>query len=313
MCGKLSAMPDLTARLRKGLRDAIDGVPALRMAVKTRPVQHAVQVVRGARVVTDPLRFAALELGGSRTASHRLRTSGLTFLIRHRTRDMNILNEIFGGTSAHLCYEPPPEVAARIDADPAPRMLDLGANIGLFGVYALGRWPRARIHSFEPDPANLNLLRLVVGVNDLDARWSVTDAAVANHAGAMSFEAGRYSDSRLVAPSQPAAEETEPDTGSTPDTIEVQSVDLFAEDHQVSLLKMDIEGGEWSILTDPRLESLKADAIVLEWHTRGCPEPDARATAGRLLQAAGFGRLEDVEYGQGSGVLWAWREDPSAT
>jgi FkbM family methyltransferase len=302
-------MSDLIPQLRKGTRKAIDGLPPLRRVVKSRPVQHVVQVMRGAGVVAQPLRFTLFELGGSRTASHRLRASGLTILLRHQTRDVNILNEIFGGTSAHLCYEPPAAVAARLDLDPAPRVLDLGANIGLFGVYAMGRWPRARIHSFEPDPANLNLLRRVVEINGLGSRWSVTDAAVANRRGAMSFEAGRYSDSRLVVP---AAAESEPAADSAPNTIDVQSVDIYAEEHDVSLLKMDIEGGEWSILTDPRLGSLKADAIVLEWHTRGSPESDARAAAARLLQAAGYVNLEDVEYGQGSGVLWAWREDPSA-
>ncbi len=280
-----------------------------REAVKSRSVQHVVQTARGARVVTEPIRFAASELSRAETASYRLRASGLSLVLRHRTRDVNILNEIFGGTAANLCYEPPREVGQAIDQSPAPRMLDLGANIGLFGVYALGRWPLATVHSYEPDPANLDLLRRTIKINDLQERWAVTEAAVANEDGAMSFEAGLYSDSHLVGPAAADGGEAEETGPAAHNTIDVRTVDIFTEDHRVALLKMDIEGGEWSILTDPRLASLGADAIVLEWHTRGCPEPDAHATACRLLKAARYDRVKDVERGEGSGVLWAWRTD----
>ena len=91
-------------------------------------------------------------------------------------------------------------------------------------------------------------------------------------------------------------------------TITVRTVDFFDEDHDVDLLKMDIEGGEWSILTDPRSSSLKADVLVLEWHALGCPESDAHTAATRFVQAAGYDHLEDVEVGTYNGVLWAWRD-----
>ncbi len=298
-CGYRDAVSGLDSRLQRALRNAVDRVPVLRRVVKSAPVQHAVQTVRGARVVSEPLRFAVSELAASRTASYRLRNSDLRLLVRHGTRDVNILNEIFGGTSAHLSYEPPAELAVALDADPAPKMLDLGANIGLFGLYALGRWPSAGVHSFEPDPANLKLLRRVIAINDLAERWSVTEAAVGSERSTMSFEAGLYSESRLLIAGAPASGHR---------TIDVQSVDIFAEDHDASLLKMDIEGGEWAILTDPRLTELRAKAVVLEWHERGCPEADAHAAAQHLLRAAGYGRIEDVEVGNGSGVLWAWRD-----
>jgi hypothetical protein len=72
---------------------------------------------------------------------------------------------------------------------------------------------------------------------------------------------------------------------------------------------MDVEGGEWAILADPRLATLKATAIRLEWHTMLCPQPDAHAEAIRLLRAGGYTRIVDADYeSRRNGVLWAWRD-----
>ena len=55
------------------------------------------------------------------------------------------------------------------------------------------------------------------------------------------------------------------------------------------------------------MRELDADAVVLEWHASGCPEPDARATAMRLLREAGYDRIEESENFPNRGLLWAWR------
>jgi FkbM family methyltransferase len=293
-----------------GTRKAIDRVAVLGSVVKSRPGQHLVQTTRAARVVREPLRFTALQLRHARAADYRLRESGLRVFLRHRTRDVNILNEIFGGTGGHNSYEPPAAIASMIAARPAPKILDLGANIGLFGVYALTCWPGAQIHSFEPDPTNLRMLTRVIAANGLGRRWSVTPAAVANHAGEMTFEAGLFADSHLAPPEERqnglSANGSATAVGGAR-TITVSVADLFAQDHDVDLMKMDIEGGEWPILADPRLAGLKADVLVLEWHARGCPEPDAHAATVRFLRAAGYS-VRDVELGADNGLLWAWRK-----
>jgi FkbM family methyltransferase len=295
------------------LRGTIERSAVLRGAVKSRPGQQLVQTVRGARAVRAPLRFMALQLAGARTARHRLRGSNIEVLLRHRTRDINILNEIFGGTAARSSYEPPRTVAAALDANPAPSVLDLGGNIGLFGVYVLSRWPGASIRSFEPDPWNLRVLQSVIAANRLADRWSVAEAAVADRAGRLTFVSGMYADSHLSADADQRT--VRPDAGAERrvETISVRAIDIFAERHDVDLMKIDIEGGEWAILTDVRLRGLQADFLVLEWHRRGCPEPDARAAAMSLLRRAGYEQLEEIEHGPDNGLLWAWREQPRAT
>jgi FkbM family methyltransferase len=277
--------------------------------VRSRPVQHLIRTARAARAVREPLRFATRQLGPRRAAGYRLRDSGLTVYLRHQTRDVDIFKEIFGTGYGPNSYEPPAPVAAALDAKASPTVLDLGGNIGLFGVFVLGRWPAATLRSFEPDPTNLPILNRVIGANELGGRWTVADVAVSNQPGELPFVAGLFAESQLAAVADPAARGADAASLDDGQWITVRTVDLFDQDHQVDLMKMDIEGGEWSILTDPRLGGLKADAIVLEWHASGCPEPDAREAAVELLRAAGYSRLEESENFQHRGLLWAWRED----
>jgi len=168
-------------------------------------------------------------------------------------------------------------------------VLDLGGRIGLFGVFARERWDVTAIRSYEPDPRNREMLRATPAPF---AEWEVTAAAVSNSEGVAHFAAGLSSESRV--------------TGDGADTITVPIVDFFAQP-SADLVKIDIEGSEWPILTDPRLAEISARVIVMEWHALGCPEQDAAACARRLLHAAGFtGQHHDAPR-KGNGLLWAWR------
>jgi FkbM family methyltransferase len=283
-------------------RKAIRRAPALRAIVKSRHGQHLIQTMRGARAVRESVRFVALQFGRPRRAGYRLRGSDFAIFVRHSTRDVHILNEIFGGTAGRRSYEPPAELRSLLDGRPSPRVLDVGGNIGLFGVDVFGRWPGATIRSFEPDPANGDLLAKVISANHLEERWTLIRVAVANRAAELEFTAGLFADSHV------ADRETGSSGSSANGTLMVPSVDLFAEDHHVDLLKMDIEGAEWPILTDPRLPDLQATVLVLEWHARGCSEPEPHACVLRLLREAGYGELYEVESGSENGVLWARRQ-----
>lgn len=201
--------------------------------------------------------------------------------VRHRTRDLDMLTEVFH----RGCYEPP----ADLRLDGVLRVADIGANVGMFGLYALRRWDVAELRSYEPDPANLRLLRQTAGPH---AAWTVADAAVSNRAGALRFAAGLFSESRAANPDEPG--------------IEVPVVDLF-EEPPVGLLKLDIEGGEWPILADPRLPQLEAWAIVMEWHARGCPTDDPCGHASEVLGAAGYVHQRRGDACASNGLLWAWR------
>ena len=90
-------------------------------------------------------------------------------------------------------------------------------------------------------------------------------------------------------------------------TITVPMVDVMDQVAGADLVKIDIEGGEWEILTDARFAASPPRAIVLEYHPHLCPEADPRAAAERLLHDAHM-TVEPIWHrDDGYGMLWAWR------
>ena len=278
-------------------RTMIDRSAVIRSVVKSAPAQRQIITGRALTVIRERARFVARELQGGTTGRYRLRGSGLTVHVRHRTGDVVILNKIFTRGDVLNSYQPPAEVAAALDALAAPRILDVGANIGLFGVFALGRWPGARITAFEPDPSNRHVLCQTVAANDDGRRWTVVAAAVANAVGELSFVPGLGAEAHIARAHEDG-------------TVTVPTVDFFEQvGDGADLVKLDCEGGEWAIMADPRFASIGVGIIRLEWHSIHCPQPDARAQAMGLLRAAGFSRIVDADYEHDrNGVLWAWRE-----
>jgi FkbM family methyltransferase len=293
-----AAKPGPGARAGRVARGWIERSGSVRRVVKSDPVQDQIMTARALTVVRDRSRFLRGQLAGRGTARYELRRRPGVFHLRHGSGDVAILNKIFARDPALSSYEPPPPVAARLDAARAPRILDVGANIGLFGVYALGRWPDARITSFEPDPDNFRVLDLTVGANQREGSWDDVPVAVSNADGELRFAPGDGAKSHLSP--------TAPDER----TITVPAVDFFDRlGEGVDLVKMDIEGGEWQILADPRLATAPVRVIRLEWHTLLCPRDDARAAAIDLLEAAGFANVVDGDRRHPrNGVLWAWRD-----
>src|SRR3712207_5471012 len=201
-------------RLGAVARTAIARSAPLRAIVKSPPAQRLIQTWRGARVVRGSVRFVLLELASRRAASYELGWCRRRVYLRHGTRDIAILNEIFGGTGGSCAYEPPGELAPRLGPGSSPRVLDVGANIGLFGIHVLCRWPNAEVTSYEPDPANARLLARAIAANDSKGRWRLVPAAASNTAGTMMFAAGLFSDAHAARPGDA-------------DAILVPCVDLF--------------------------------------------------------------------------------------
>lgn len=232
----------------------------------------------------EPLRFCLRQVTRRHgTRSYRLRGSDVRILVRHSTGDLITLEEVL----ADRQYEPPPQLAALTGGQ---RVADLGANIGLFSAWWLARHPDARIVAFEPDPDNAAVLEQCMHANG--DRAEVVRAAAAAHDGELRFQAGELAASRQV------------DEGG----IAVKAVDVFPHLERADFVKLDIEGGEWELLADPRFASLPASALVVEYHPHLCPAPDPRAHAEVLLTGAGW-KLQHMQFEMppGHGVIWAWR------
>ena len=230
-------------------------------------------------------RFAVREAAGLRGARrYHLRGSGLIAVVRHGTPDVATLDEVFYQRQ----YELPEPVLARLA--PEARIVDLGANIGLFGLFVQPQVKRVRLTAIEPDPANFEVLRACRDANGLG--WTLVEAAAATRAGRVPFAAGRFSLSQV---------------GGAETNRDVEAVDAFEYLSDADLAKIDIEGSEWELLTDDRLERAGPCALVLEYHPRLAPGTDPHAEARRLLAGAGYETGPERPTAEGHGVIWAWR------
>jgi FkbM family methyltransferase len=243
--------------------------------------------------VRPAVRFALREmLRVSVTRSYRLRAGDLRVTVRHRTADVVTLGEVFHDNA----YVPDAEIAAALGHPDV--IVDLGANIGLFGAFAAVRWPSAQITAFEPDPDNLSVHARTIAANGLAVRWRLVPAAAGATDGEARFASGLASLSRLAGAAAADAGE---------DLITVPVRDVLPLLADADLLKMDIEGGEWAILGDSRFRAHPPRVVVLEYHPHLCPGPDPRAAAETLLAAAGLTVREIKVVDGGYGMLWAWR------
>jgi FkbM family methyltransferase len=248
---------------------------------------------RAART-TEPVRFFVREAatrGG--VGVYGLRAAReVKVAVRHSTPDVESFDQVFCQEVHEL---PEPVEAALAALGRPPRVLDLGANIGLFAAWAAARWPGAELTCVEPDEDNLAVLHEAARANG--GRWRIIEAAAGTSPGELRFAAGRFAVSRAALPGDA-------------DVVTVPVVDALelAAGHDV--VKMDIEGGEWAILADPRLRDVPIAALALEYHPHLCPAADTHSEAASLLQAAAF-TVRRVPHAYDAppddGALWAWR------
>lgn len=260
-----------------------------------RPVLAGVVALRfvpAAWQVTEPFRFLFAALGGQGERAYRLRGSNRPVVVRHGFGSLAVMWEIF----ARGCYEVPADLIDRLPA--APRIFDVGANVGAYSAFALGRWPEATIVAIEADPDNVAALERFAAL-DGSGRVEVIAAAATIADGPVRFVTGLGAGSMLV---------DEVDAGTrVGGGTEVDGVDLLALLGEADLMKLDIERGEWPILADPRLAMGGPLVLVMEYHRRHVDDTGALDEARRLLTGAGFEVSHVRPNHWGHGTLWAAR------
>jgi FkbM family methyltransferase len=210
--------------------------------------------------------------------------SQIKVLVRHGPSDPIILGEVFHEHD----YEPPAELPP---IEPR-RIVDLGANVGYFGAFALERWPGSSVLAYEPDPISAAVHARTIELNDLGDRWTLRRVAAADRDGELRFHAWGHATSHAA------------DDGD----VVVPARDVLPVIAGADLLKIDTEGGEWPILADPRFAAAPPRVVVLEHHPEGAPGPDPRAAALDYLARAGLTATASIfQRADGYGMLWAWR------
>jgi FkbM family methyltransferase len=166
-------------------------------------------------------------------------------------------------------------------------VVDVGANIGLFTIFARDVFPDAAIHAYEPNARVFPFLTANAGT----LRAECFNEAVGSSEGRV--EMCDVGDSRL-------AKVTAVETGGVSRIGIEQVVDRM--NGHIDLLKMDCEGSEWEILRDA--EALgRVDNIRMEYHLgpgQTCDE------LRRLSEAAGF-RIESLRANRTWGIAWLVR------
>jgi len=161
-------------------------------------------------------------------------------------------------------------------------ILDIGANVGSFALWAALRWPGSRIRSFEPNPGTFAFLqRNTAGYPGID----ITNAALfpGNRRRATFF-------ARYAGDGEAGLEAYARDTfreGAEGTTFEVDVVDPTSL-ASADIVKIDIEGGEAEVLA--HLDLSRTALVLAEFQNRR-----NRIAMQQTLTAAGFEPLVDEE------------------
>jgi FkbM family methyltransferase len=246
-----------------------------------------------ARAVRPSLPFLLGELRGRGERDYAIRAGGVPVHIVHGSSDAATMDQAFFSRA----YEPSAPAAAALDAlGRPPRILDLGANIGMFSVWASRRWPGAHLTAVEPLPRNVAQLRRNLELALPPGTHDVVVAAATTSDGELTFGGGDFTQGHIL------------DDGS--EGIRVAARDTFALADGVDLLKLDIEGAEWPILADPRFAELRAPVVMLEHHNEGAPAGRTpEESAEQALRDAGYEVVRTVVEFPGAGVVWGVLKD----
>jgi FkbM family methyltransferase len=269
-------------------------LPGLRRLTSVKAVTRATAALR-AGLVQERGRFVRNELRRRDVVvQYTLRGAAGRVVIRHHSPDVMGLDEIFAAGE----YDPPAEAAAALDGISGLRVADLGGNIGLFAVWVRGRRPDARIVSYEPDPENAAIHARTIAANAAGDRWMLKCVAAAPRDGTLAFRSGLGTTSHVV---------EGPDAGGE-GVITVEANDPFTDLAEADFVKIDIEGGEWGLLADPRFVTLSAQVVCVEYHPDGAPSGDPAADVERLVRAGGWSVRNLPKLNMpGYGLLWGWR------
>jgi len=204
----------------------------------------------------------------------------------------NNLNFLFHEVWLDKVYCPP---GYEIEKDNI--VIDIGANIGVFAVFAATRASNVEVLAFEPFPDNTDWLRKNVSESNL-SNVTVYQQAVA---GVTEEQMLQTSDSWMMH----SLNKTVSGNGNN---IPVQCVsfnDIIERIPRCDLLKIDCEGSEYEILYSSSAETLKkVRRIVGEFHQRDEDRRNGKALCS-YLESKGFNITDFTLFENEEGIFCA--------
>jgi len=146
-------------------------------------------------------------------------------------------------------------------------IIDVGAHVGLFAIYAKSFNPEVTIYSLEPELNNFKILQENIKKNNLTKIKNLQISLGGSSEQSSLIVTNDSHNHRLItAPSYNLQESEE----TTVQPVQVYSLRDFLDKEkisQVSLLKMDIEGGEYEVFSACLpADFARINAIVMEYH-----------------------------------------------
>jgi FkbM family methyltransferase len=184
-------------------------------------------------------------------------------------------------------------------------VLDLGAHIGVFTIYATTTARNVVVYAYEPYPDSGTALRRNVRLNRREETVHCFDAAVTSETGTRSLYGGG---GQFFFPSLVGATKGENvEQMVVPCTTLMEIMESNHLDH-IDLLKMDCEGAEYEILYSTPLPYLeRIAAIRMEYHNLDSHQRNVEGLK-RFFTGSGF-TVTHVKPNSGTnGTLWAERE-----
>lgn len=186
------------------------------------------------------------------------------------------------------------------DVEKFQTIVDVGANVGSFAIYAALSSPDAHIYCFEPEQSNYGRLQRNIDVNSLEQRVAVFQCAVASTSGPRDLAIGEslLNTFHMASP------------GTEVQTVDCLTLRDILSNHRldrIDLLKMNCEGAEYEILES--CTSCEFDRIAnirLEYHNLDRNGRNGESLS-RYLRANGYTIERFTSYLSRSGFIWAGR------
>lgn len=183
--------------------------------------------------------------------------NNIKYKIRPKSTDMGLIHEIHSKNIYQI---------QKGDICNNAVVIDIGAHIGIFSIFAATQAENVTVYSFEPDPDNFQLMLTNIKINNLDGKIRPYNLAISNiNTCKQLIRSNASLTAHSFFPDKFSGDEIK-------DSVEVHCItlpDIFERNmvQKCDILKMDCEGEEYNILLNaPDKILAKIVKIVAEYH-----------------------------------------------